>query len=155
MEGSLEREERGDEPEDEVALPVRRETAREEPDHDQRGRECAPDSNTAGHFALARTAGHQPLDDREPDKGGPEELRVEAGFGTGRPRNSKRASQLEASKKRASEASQIASRPRTSRGGSRRSTRRGYNSTEHLGATWFRRGRFSGRAASRGPRSAS
>ena len=25
----------------------------------------------------------------------------------------------------------------------------------HLGATWFRRGRFSGRAASRGPRSAS
>ena len=27
--------------------------------------------------------------------------------------------------------------------------------TTHTGATWFRRGRFSGRAASRGPRSAS
>ena len=41
----------------------------------------------------------------------------------------------------------------TRRSSSRPAARLGWNT--HTGATWFRRGRFSGRAASRGPRSAS
>ena len=58
-------------------MTVRREPSREEPDHDQRRRKRASDSDAAGDFALARTTRDQPLDDREADQGGSEELCVE------------------------------------------------------------------------------
>jgi hypothetical protein len=77
VERCLEPEEGGDEPEDQVAVTVRREPSREEPDHDQRRGERAPDCDAARDFALARSARDQPLDDREADQGGSEELCVE------------------------------------------------------------------------------
>ena len=122
-------------------MTVRGKPSRKEPAHDQRRGERAPDSDAARDFALARSARDQPLDDREADQGGSEELCVE-----GRLRHRQAEEFEEGVPGRGEQKDRersVADRVKTqdaSRGGSRRSTRRGYDSTEQPGgdlvSTW-------------------
>ena len=146
-------EEGGHRPEGDQAVSVEVRVGGEEPDGEDGGRERAPDGGGERHRALGGRPGERPLDDREGDERGAEELRVEGRLGKREPEEV--VERIPGGPKQEDGEGGVGDRVDAQDERLREPGCATGAIFQSLGAIRFRRGRFSGRAASRGPRSAS